>query len=97
MKFLDKRADKTRPVSEALLRLKDLILEKMRNDRYFEDCFIMVCDYDPKLGRLEHLQMNFEPPLEDGWIKEISKPISVMLLENTEWKRYAWGVWVDEQ
>ena len=97
MEFLDKRTDKTKPISEALLRLKDLITEKKRKDKYFENCVIMVCDYDLKLGHREHLQMNFEPQLENGWIQEISKPISVMCLENTEWKRYAYGVWVDQQ
>ncbi len=97
MKFLDKRTDKTKPISEALLRLKDLITEKKRKDKYFKNCVIMVCSYDPKLGHREHLQMNFEPQLEDGWIKEISKPISEMLLENTAWKRCAYGVWVEDQ
>ena len=97
MEFLDKRSDKTKPISEVLLRLKDLIVEKKRQDRYFENCVISVCDYDPKIGHREHLQMNFEPFLEDEWVQKISKPISVMLLENTAWKRYAWGVWVGEQ
>ena len=96
MKFLDKRTDKTKPISEALLQLEDLIIEKMRQDKYFENCVIMVCDYDPKLGHREHLQMNFESRLEDEWIQKIHKSINVMLLENTEWKRYAWGVWVEE-
>ncbi len=96
MKFLDERSDKTKPMSEALLRLKDLIVEKQRRqDMCFENCVISVHDSDPKLGQREHLQMNFEPQLEDGWIKRIGKPISVLLLENTEWKRYAWGVYCE--
>lgn len=97
MKFLDARKDTTNPISPTLLRLKDALMVRHENDKFSENMTISVCDFDPKLGRIEHLQMNFEPDLGNsfkrGWFVTTHKHLHSLLLENTEWKRYAWGVY----
>lgn len=100
MEFLDERKDTKKPASASLLQLKDEIIKRHSQDEHSKNAVIMLCDYDFKLGNREHLQMNFEPELLDDsfkkeWLARTSKRINILLLENTEWKRYAWGVYED--
>ena len=60
---------------------------------------IVATDYDPKTGlETDHLELNFEPLWLDErfkarWKELFGTTLHSRLLENTEWKRYAWGVW----
>lgn len=97
MKFLDARKDTTNPISPTLLRLKDMLMARHEKDKFFENAVISVCDFDPKIGHIGHLQMNFEPDLSEsfkrGWFVTTRKHLHSLLLENTEWKRYVWGIY----
>lgn len=107
MQFHDKRRDPTQPLSETLCRLLGVVVlnEKSRDSEYsladkrdLVGLHISFCDHDPLLGAWEHLALNFEPKwlnddFRNAYQRQTGKSIGSKLLENTEWKRYAWGIW----
>jgi len=97
MKFVDVRKDTTIPINPTLLRLKDALMVRHAKDEFSEHMTISVRDFDQKIGHIQHLQMNFEPDLNEsfkrGWFVTTSKHLHSLLFEDTAWKRYAWGVY----
>lgn len=99
MLFLDKRSNTSLPINRDLLKLRDEIDARQVRHQHYNHCVIYVQDFDPHplFGHREHLAMNFEPNLDEAfkeeWYQKTSKRIVSVLIEDTEWKRYAWGVY----
>lgn len=98
MQFHDKRHDPTESVPPSLERLRAAIVARSQRDEHYENKHIIIADHDPKIGPVLHLQMNWEPAWIDEafkteWYRLYAHTLHSQLLENAEWRRYAWGVW----
>lgn len=100
-------ADCCYPLSRTLERLVAAVMagtaayyiQGDRSEDEYAHTHITAADHDPKTGlSLDHLQLNDEPKWLDDefkarWKDLFGTTLRSELLENTEFKRYAWGVW----
>jgi hypothetical protein len=100
MNFRDERRDSTQPITPELERLRTIIVERTRKSGTDHiHAYVTLADHDPKTGlSVPHFQLNFEPQwldqaFKDAWFVVFDRKLRSELLENTEWKRFAWGVW----
>jgi hypothetical protein len=105
--FHDARKDPSVPVPAGLERLRAALVAQAKDNlipyKLINCLHITLADHDPHTElSVPHLQLNYEPKwiteeFKEHWQRLYGKRLRSSCLENTEFRRFAWGVWESDQ